>query len=70
MFRCPDDFSPDFVPVDAAVQLFVHQADNCDVVASYKIQPMADLRARLRVVSRSNDPLHGVVEDDVGDLIA
>ena len=70
VLRCSNDFSSDFVPVNAIVQLFVHKSYYCDVVASHEVQAMADLRAWFWVVCRPDNALNGVIQDNVGDLIA
>lgn len=70
MFGCPNDLAPNLLPIDTVVQLLIHKADYCDIVTPNKIQAMADLRTGLRVLCRPDDPLDGLVEDDVGDLVA
>ncbi|KAG9768458.1 hypothetical protein KCU88_g7187, partial [Aureobasidium melanogenum] len=70
MLRRSNDLSSDFFPIDAVVQLFIHQSHNSDIVTSYKVQAMADLRAGFWVIGGTDDALDGVVQDDVGDLVA
>jgi len=70
MFRRANDIPPNFGPVDARVQLLVHQPHEHNVVASDQIQPMARLGAWFRVVRRPDDALDGVAQDQVGDLVA
>jgi len=59
-----------FCPVDAIVEIFIDQTANGDVITSNKIETMTDFRTWLRVVRWSNDSFDGVVEDDVGELVA
>jgi hypothetical protein len=70
MLRASDHIASDLAPVDTAVELFVHEPTNCDVVASHEVQTMVHLRAWLRIVCWSDDSFDRVIEDDVGDLIA
>lgn len=69
MFGGPNDLAPNLLPIDTVVQLLIHEADYCDIVTPDKIQAMANLRTGLRVLCRPDDPLDGLVEDNVGDLV-
>jgi hypothetical protein len=43
MLGCSDNFAPDFFPINAIVQLLIHKPNYCDIVASDKVQAMANL---------------------------
>jgi hypothetical protein len=64
------DLSSDFAPIDAVVKFFVDKAAYGNVVPSYQIEAMTDLRTWFRIVSRADDALNSVIKDYVGDLVA
>jgi hypothetical protein len=70
MLRTSNHITSNLVPVNAVIKLFIDKTAYRNVVTAYKIQSMAHLRARLRVVSWSDDSFDGVVQDDIGNLIA
>lgn len=51
-----------FCPVDAVVELLVHQADGAHAITAHQVQPQGHLDGRLRVVGLADDSLDGVVE--------
>ena len=61
MFRRPDDLASDFFPINTFVQLLVHKSYYRNIIATDKVQAMADLRAGFWVVCRSNDALDSVI---------
>jgi hypothetical protein len=53
----------DFCPVDAFVELFVHEADGADVVSSNEVQTQRDLGRWFMVVGGSDDALDCAAEN-------
>ena len=70
MFYASNDCSSNLFPVDARIQLFVHKPTDRDIISPNEIQPMTDLCTGLRVIGGADDTFKGVVEDDIGQLIA
>lgn len=70
VFCRPYNVAPHLRPVNARVQLLLHQSHQHNVVSANEVKPVAGLGAGLWVVGRANDALDGVAEDEVGDLVA
>ena len=60
MLRAPDHISPYFAPINARVQLFVHQPTNHDIVSPHQVQAVRLLCGRLVVALFADDALDGV----------
>ena len=69
MFRTPNRPSLHLIPVDTRIQLFIHQAHQADMVASYQVQAMFRRLRGFRVVLGANDALNCTGEDEVGGLV-
>ena len=69
MFHPANNIPSNLGPINTCVQFLVDKPTNSDILPSYEIQPVADLCARFFVIRRSYDALHGLREDEVGDLI-
>lgn len=70
MLRCANDLSPHLTPIDARVQLLVHESAHRDIVTADEVEAVLHLARRLRIVGRSDDALPGLREDEVGHLVA
>lgn len=70
MLRAPNHLAADFRPVDARVQLLVHQPAHHHIVASHQVQAVRLLGRGLVVALLADDPLHCVLQHQVGHLIA
>lgn len=58
-----DDRASDLCPVDAFVELLVHQTDGADVVSAHEVESDGGFGRGLVVFGRSDDSFDGVVED-------
>lgn len=70
VFGGPNDLSSDLCPVNARIHGLVHQAADHNVVASDHVQSMRCFRALFRIVLRPDHAFDGILEDEVGDLVA
>lgn len=66
----PDNLSPDLGPINACIHFLIDQAANDDIVPSDHVKAVGGLGTRLRVVSGTDNALDGVLEDQIGDLVA
>ncbi len=57
-------------PIDARVQLLVHEPTNSDILSSYKVKSVRNFGARLWIFVRPYDALHCLAQDDIRQLIA
>lgn len=70
MLRAPDHIASYLSPINAAIDLLVHQSANNYVVSAHQIQAVWLLHRRLLVILWSDDALHSVLQHNIGDLVA
>ena len=70
MSHTPNDTPPHLLPINARIQLFVHQPTYSHVLPSYDIKPVAHLRTGLVVVRRPDHAFDGRSEDKIRKLVA
>lgn len=70
MLRAPNHLSPHLCPVNALVQLLVHQPADDDIVSSHQVEPVRLLGGRLVVAGLADDALDRVREHEVRHLVA
>ena len=69
ILRPSHHLSSHLAPVDIIINPLVHLAANHHIIAPDQVQPMFDLRARLRVVWCADNALDGVQQNKVRQLI-
>lgn len=69
MFRRPNQIALDLGPVDALVQFLVDQPHQNDLTPVQNVRSVHHLSTCFFILVPSHNTLHGLGEDDVGDVI-
>ena len=64
------DIAPNLRPVDLTIQLLIQKPTNSHVLPPYQIKPMRYLFALFCIIVGAYHPFNGILEDDIGQLIA
>lgn len=70
MFRAAHNLAPNLSPINTRIHILIHQPANHHVVTPDHVQPMRRLCARLRVIHRTYDALHRLLQHQVRHLVA
>lgn len=70
MLSTPNNLPSNLRPINAPIQLFIHQSTDHNVVPSHQIQAMWLLHRRLFIILRPDDSLDSIFEHQIRDLIA
>lgn len=70
MFRTPNHIPPDLTPINARVQLLVHQSADNHIVAAHQVQAVGLLARGLVVALLADDALDRVRQHQVRYLVA
>jgi hypothetical protein len=70
MFRTPNRLPPNLRPINTLLHLLIHKPTNHHIVSPHKIQPMRLLCARFLIIHTPDDSLDGVLQDEIGHLVA